>query len=367
MPLRPDLYNRLMARFPGGVIIANEGEEMTANIGERDGRKSLEASHPGEVYRVSCIYCGDTRHRLYINHMWGHRVKGVDGLNLYLAICFNETSCMSKPGRAMELYRRVFGDIRGAGNDPVYKGLPPTAPIVAESPGLVYNLADLPADHPAHHYVRRRGFDPVWLGRTFQVGHIQSADYKYRQTKDRLYIPVMSKGRLAGWQARYLGDPVPQDVVKYFTMPGMPASRTLYNYDLAQTRRFVVVVEGPSDVWKVGPEAVAVFKKHISTAQLELLAGGAPGKPSWAVVDDSSGWEAAVVLLDGDASQRAEPGEAISAADKAAEQLAKIPRFKNKVVVVRLPPDADPGSLDTLTIRQLLAAHLAAAGLSLPI
>ncbi len=327
MALRPDLYNRLTARF-GRVIIASEGEAMAMARGERNGRPSLESSSPGEAYRINCFLCGDTRHRLYINHMWGRAIPGIPGRNLHLAFCFNETRCLAKPGAAYQLYEKVFGDFRP--HDDVLLAGEVMTSAAAEPPGLVYGLADLPVDHPAYLYALGRGFDPAWLSQTFGVGYVVSAGARFRMAHERLYIPVMSGGALVGWQARLIGGPPPTpERPKYVNASAFKKSRYLYNYDLARRHQFVVVCEGPTDVWRVGPEAVAMFGKSLSAEQASLLAAGCPSRPSWApgIVP---AWSAVVVLLDGDAHRKEERGTKQSSVDRVVEKLATVPALRDR-------------------------------------
>ena len=70
-------------------------------------------------------------------------------------------------------------------------------------------------------------------------------------------------GTLHGWQGRYIGNP-PKYVPKYFTMPTMKKTELLYNLDQARNFNSVVLVEGVTDVWKVGPASVAMFGKTLS-------------------------------------------------------------------------------------------------------
>jgi DNA primase len=100
----------------------------------------------------------------------------------------------------------------------------------------------------------------------------------------------------------------------------MRKGQLLYNYDQALRQPLVVVVEGVTDVWKVGPAGVALFGKSASPEQARLLAAGWHGKPE-------------VVLLDADATEEAE---------KVRRQVAGL--HPEQVVVVTLPAGMDPGS-----------------------
>jgi hypothetical protein len=75
---------------------------------------------------------------------------------------------------------------------------------------------------------------------------------------------------LVGWQARYVGKPPGSNIPKYLTSRGFHKSAWLYNYDTAKDFSFGVIVEGVTDVWRVGERAVAIFGKNISSTQARL-------------------------------------------------------------------------------------------------
>ena len=109
----------------------------------------------------------------------------------------------------------------------------------------------------------------------------------------RLVIPIYDADeRLAGWQARYVGD-CPPEVPKYLSCKGMRKSQLLYGLPEARSRSGpVVIVEGPTDVWRLGPGAVALFGKDMSLPQRQLLDQHLPGRH-------------VVVMLDRDAQDNA--------------------------------------------------------------
>lgn len=360
MPLRPDLYRRLQSRLPGGVVIASEGVAMRATIIQDGPNKSLNVDDAGEYYRINCPFCFETRHRLWINHMWGYRCE--TGLNLFLAYCYNEFHCLSRPGNAWKLYQMVFDDVnRNRSEDVVYQGATP-GPSVVEPPGYCVNLAKMPFEHPVVSYIRRRGLDPVQLGRDHLVGYVELADTRYMSAQGRLYIPIHQGGELAGWQARWPEDKVPEGVPKYYSLPGMRKNELLYNYDRARQHEFVVICEGPSDVWAFGPEAVALFGKSLSSRQAELIAAGAPSGPSWHRTGIR--WRTAVIMLDEDAFEPDKSGT--SAVDKIQQRLSQISGLSSRVVI-RLPKGTDPGDYDSDYLRAFVAARAAEQGVKLPI
>lgn len=334
--LRPALYNRLLEVFNHNVTVANEGEKMDASYIVVKGKAELSINSPGEYYRVNCPYCGDTRKRLWINHQWGLRdEKGK--LNLFLSVCYNE-NCMSEANRPWELYRTVFTDFTHEAGDAVlqhYKANSPEA--TPEWPGRQLRLSELPTNHPVRLYLIERGFDPDVLERDFDVRYCVEASDTYRVAQSRIIIPITMGGELKGWQARYVGDVPNKGCPKYYSMPGMKKTRLLYNIDQARQHPFVVLCEGPSDVWAFGPEAVALFGKTISDYQLGLIVG-------------HTSWETVYVCLDGDAE---------------AEGQSIFDQLTNKVdkALVKLPRMADPGSTPTATLRnKVFATPLVIAG-----
>jgi hypothetical protein len=206
---------------------------------------------------------------------------------------------------------------------------------------FILPLHHLEPDHTAVLYLRGRGFDTGWLGRTMRVGVCPISYPEFRTAQGRIIIPTYHGGAYAGWQARYPyeGTP-PGGSSKYYTMPGMKVSQLLYNLDAARQSPFGVVCEGPLDVWAFGPEAVALYGNKVSAAQAQLI-GSAWGRGT------------VIILLDGDA-----PGPARQAHDA----LAGLVRQR---VVVALPADKDPGDLPRQELRQLVFAEALRQGADL--
>ena len=99
-PLCPELFASLKKCF-GSVLIANPGEELRATpmTDPFTGQEKLNISSSGEYYRVCCPMCGDTRHRLWINHRWAKYN--------WLLTCFNE-GCYDDPLRRAHLHSCVL-------------------------------------------------------------------------------------------------------------------------------------------------------------------------------------------------------------------------------------------------------------------
>jgi hypothetical protein len=142
-------------------------------------------------------------------------------------------------------------------------------------------------------------------------------------------------GELVGWQCRYIGDIdwKKAGFAKYYTRPGMPKRLMFYNYDQAKKYPLVVLTEGISDVWAVGPQAIAMLGKKLHASQERLLCS------TW-------GKGLVVLLLDPDAK---------SETDDLVARLEH--KFTGGVVPIYLT-EQDPGELDRDAIWAIITHEL---------
>lgn len=332
-PLNTMLHALLEHKF-GEVVIANEG--VSAHVQKiadplRPGKFIERALVWGEYYCVNCPFCGDTRHRLWINHLYGSDWEFNRRKYTYLATCYNE-NCTAKPGKRQQLESLIFGQGR-----PLTRRVQIKAPScefvqkAVEPPGEVCSIAGVAAAHPAVQYVRSRGFDPDELARHFNIGvctYVNSQ--RYRIMYDRLYIPIEFNHQLVGWQGRATNDAA---TPKYFNCPGTSKSRMLYNYDTARAQPYAVVVEGVPSVWRIGKPAVCTFGKTMSLFQQLTISTTWAGKP-------------VIVMLDNDAKAEM-------------EQAVNLLRAKNcDVRPIYLPDKRDPADYSAGEIQDMIAREL---------
>ena len=117
-------------------------------------------------------------------------------------------------------------------------------------------------------YLARRRFDPDWLEERYSLmGTGPVGDYA-----NRIIAPVMVDGVMVSYQGR---DITGRDDPKYRACPGdlevIPHKHVLYNIDNAGDGP-LVVVEGITDVWRLGDRAVATFGTKFTWPQVKMMA-----------------------------------------------------------------------------------------------
>jgi len=272
-----------------------------------DGRVVEDVDNIGEEYRICCPGCDDTKHRLYINHIWG-----VDKKNWQLLHCFNE-QCETRYGYDLirDLRERLRTHSIGMAQQIDYTSARAVEEIDPEWPGPMISLGELAPTHHANRYLLGRGYDYQKLSSLFGFHYCISSPMP--MAKDRIIIPIYLEGKLRGWQARFVdedasgsteglwlcptcriipdhsgnklkicpncGNDHVNEVLKYYSMPGMRTGENLFNFDVARQWPFAVLVEGLLDVIHVGiplaPEepglVIGTFTHHISDAQFRLI------------------------------------------------------------------------------------------------
>lgn len=136
-------------------------------------------------------------------------------------------------------------------------------------PGTVCKLpSGTEAMNKSHkRYLEKRSFDPDFLEREWDLkGTGPVGSYN-----NRIIIPIYHEGILASYQGR---DITGKSGMKYKACPQEKESRDHKNclYGLDKVRgKSVVVVEGVTDVWRLGAGAVATFGVKFKQAQVRLL------------------------------------------------------------------------------------------------
>lgn len=346
MPLCPELYARLKRLF-GKVVIANEGQSARVTQLQVLGRMQTQVSD-GEYLRVNCPFCEDTKGRLWVNYQYPQFP--------WLAVCYNDTACMTGAMGAIHrprLRRMIFSE-GGRETMPIHYGRaeetevdPNTLPL-AEYPGSGLYVNQLPVDHHVREYLTSRQFDVDELSREYSVGMLTSSE-TYPWLIGNICFPAMMYGRMVGWQTRYPADVdfKQTGIRKYFNLPDMPKRAMLYGFDQAKAWSFVIVVEGATDVWRIGAPAVCLYGSSLSPTQRRLL------------IDN---WSTIFVYLDGDTIPL-KPNQTVSTRDNLMADLLSLATPAHTIIPVDLPIELDPGKLSRQENRARIRSAATARGI----
>ena len=361
MRLNKRLYNGLVRAF-GQVRIAKEGEPMNYRMvtDPLTHKPRVSVISGGEDYKICCPFCGDTRYRLEVNHRWNTTDPVTEArFGISLMRCYNDgcdANLDAPPLVRRECQQRLQELLRPYVARALGLRTPAAQPkrlTEAKLPGKCVPLSQLPPDHPANNYLLTRGFHPWRLEQDFRVMYcLEDAN---ENVSKRLIIPVYREGKLVGWQARYVGTPPADYVPKYYTMPGLPKRQLLYNYDNAMHTRFGVIVEGVTDVWRVGKQGVALLGSSLSTHQVALA---------------TAAWGETGVGLMLDPEFVAEPRkypERPTSYENIVERLSDPTAFKWGTLEIKLALGCDPGGMRAVELWKVIQAQAAAAGYAHPI
>lgn len=115
-------------------------------------------------------------------------------------------------------------------------------------------------------YLKGRGFVPEDIERIWDVKGISISS----TLSWRLFIPVIYRGDVVSWTTRSIDDKHSQRYISASPEQEAIDHKTLL-YGEDYCRYTVIICEGPTDVWRVGPGAVCTFGTAFSQAQLIRL------------------------------------------------------------------------------------------------
>jgi hypothetical protein len=285
---------------------------VESTIQAKFGRFKRSKGKHGVEFIVTCPFC-KKRDKLYINPAHG---------TYYCFRCGEAGGTETLLGQKFNL-------------EPETNTRPQPLPTNVVPPGELITLNELDDQHPARRYLARRKRDIAELTEVYGVRYCWSGKLfaQLYNTTNTLIFPIWFNGQIVGWQSRLLYDPdkltdeecALQNLAKdedgdwvkppkYWTSPGLPKGRILYNYDWARQGNLVVLTEGVFDSIAIGRCAVASLGKDIADNQIELL---------------RLYWDLVILMLDPDA------------ADKMTSLLVSLRDVKT--VMVTLQGYKDPG------------------------
>lgn len=118
---------------------------------------------------------------------------------------------------------------------------------------------------PQADYLRGRGFSPANLARLWGIQSIREGSPGYQW---KIFIPIHLYGEVVSWTTRRIVDN--EGLPRYRSAPqnmeAISHKTLLYGEDYC--KQTIVIQEGPTDVWAIGPGAVCTFGIGYTEAQL---------------------------------------------------------------------------------------------------
>jgi len=343
MPLNPGLFRSLTKVFKRGVKVQKDGEHMVYSVldSQITGKPQIHVSpgQGGEDYKVCCPFCNDTRFRLEISHRWNTTDEATDAyFGMAFIHCYNDGCDMNSDApwrRRLDGHEKMVEMTKPyiARNRPIVYEEPLREKRPIKLPDKCLPIVNLSVDHHAIKYLEDRRFDIEYLFRCFRV--LYCLDDPNPMVAGRIIIPCYMREQLVGWQARCIGEPESDNVPKYYTAPGTQRNQILYNYDNAKGFNFVVLVEGPTDVWRVGNAGVASLGSAVSRSQIQLL------QVAW-----KDGWVGLMLDPEYVKKPRKEP-LVPSPYEKLRTTLSNPTAFKRGMLEIVLPAGLDPGKFES--------------------
>jgi len=205
---------------------------------------------------VNCPFCGDS------SFHGGFPISGIPAFT-----CFK---CGGHPFR--ETLKELLDVGWGEFNQIMDGYIDPDSYVRVEKKEAKAESITLPGDEALNvisiAYLKKRGFDPVYLQQKY---HIRATGmegfYKYR-----IIIPIYFEGRVVSFTGRdYTG----QQEERYKTLKieesVVNAKHVLYNEQFVRDDR-IIVVEGPTDAWRLGDGVVATLGTKVSEQQVRKIA-----------------------------------------------------------------------------------------------
>lgn len=205
---------------------------------------------PGWVQLRRCPFCGSDKYHLGINLQQTYAACWKCGGH-HLAFLFQEL------GLSRDEAWKTFKGVNTQGIAPKRE----RHQISCKEPA---GRGPLQANHRA--YLEERRFDPDQIQKIWGIEGIGISS----RLSWRLYIPVYLRAEKVSWTARSISSEAKQ---RYISASAdeekINHKELLYGGDYCS--HSVVVCEGPTDVWRIGPGAVALFGTAFSIAQVNKL------------------------------------------------------------------------------------------------
>ena len=118
---------------------------------------------------------------------------------------------------------------------------------------------------PHIRYLRKRGYRYKVIEQLWKLEGIGL----HSSLPWRIFIPIYYKGKIVSWTTRSIKDKGQRYISASEKQESIPHKNILYGEDYV--RHSIIVCEGPLDVWKIGPGAVATFGTSYTALQIKRI------------------------------------------------------------------------------------------------
>ena len=210
---------------------------------------------------VNCPFCGEQSYHCGIN---------LDSKRYSCWVCTQAGTLAKYVGVAVNCgYREanlIISDFRGFHY---------TAPVRSLSSNVVFPTRMTPLSCRGKKYLEKRGFNPEFLEEVYRLKEtqndselvIEGMKWKF---KNRIIIPFIVNREIVSYTGRdWTGRSDPRYQNAPLEAGTVLTSECLYNIDSIKDR--ALIVEGATDVWKLGKESIATLGVKFSHAQINSI------------------------------------------------------------------------------------------------
>lgn len=367
MSMRSKLLNPSLAAAVKEVLgkskVSGKGRPGTYDIGDKKGYGKFAGLKDiqyavvrdwGETVTADCPVCGDTKGRLHINYLCGQKVRKPGTKRTWLKFsdrlvkCFNEDCQRTRYDELKPYIDEILARASSMEGDEIEKILKKAdsgSLLLTKNRHITLPVPYLPLTSdkvPSFviEYLQNRKFDIEELSSRYGVvfcpkGATWNSNIPGTPEVEfyvpRIVIPFVVSAHLVYWQARRLDN---EKKMKYRN-PNIPGKAAfLYNFDNAMKHFDINLVEGPTDVWRIGDNTVAREGKTLAEEQLHRM---------------SLAWSwcgSCVIVVDGD------DDKALEGAVNDKRRLDENRAFPRGVGILTLDEGKDPADYSTEEIRE---------------
>ena len=199
--------------------------------------------------QLDCPFCGKDSHGWHL----GYSLEG-NFLNCWR--CGHQPiikTLMEITGYSFAKCKRILSDVETV---EVKKTKPKGKLVIPKGVGELM---------PSHiKYLMQRKFDYKDIRQTWKIQGIGLAS----QLSWRIFIPIFYHGKMVSWTTRSISNN--KKITRYISASpeeeSIPHKSLLYGEDYA--KQSIIILEGPTDVWRIGPGAVATLGTGYSNEQV---------------------------------------------------------------------------------------------------